>query len=101
MKLLKENPAGAVYHESEYLIREKMTIENFYDKDFNLIDSGYCRISFYKTLRRIVKEKNKDDIIYSCYDLIDLKNGFYEVVRNEDTSELLNAMCEGFKPKKY
>ena len=95
--------SNVIYYSNEYERHGSNHIHwiTFYDSSFNPIEDVNVKYAnLLSGLKQIVKAENKNNIIYSAYDLKQLNESFYLVEKNKDTSGLLKAMAESFDPNK-
>ena len=79
-----------------------MNYDAFYDVEFNV--TRYVKVKFtnvFDGMTRIVSADKASDISLSAYQLDKINDKYYAVVKTEDTTQMLDAMCHSVKPKEW
>ena len=101
IQMAEEVQSDAIYYSMEYEMHGNSHFHycNLYNSNFELLESvKVVYTSSIDHLRRIVTESQKNDMSISAYTLESIGNGFYHVISDENTKDVLNSICESVKP---
>ena len=104
IQMAEEVHPDAIYYSIEYERHGNSHFHyyNLYNSNFELSES--VKIVYTNSidhLRRIVTESQKNDISFSAYTLEPIGNGFYHVISDGNTTDVLKSVCESVKPANW